>query len=368
MTNKFVRVMDKDISNASGKKFKVVEVNISDEWDSNATTLDTIKGINFSTEESIIRWLRRGDTLYDVILPPDAQVIKVPGTFTPDGLYRTNKIIVENPRPLTEKLVIELYEKSNIPEKTYHDVLAILAIRKYDNVCKKLIKDKVNKDTIDEFLKDYISFEEDIKDGNYGNYFKIRKELEKIKIKHSKNNFVRVMDGLKSNAGGFEYKLDKINIAKIWNPKEKEPDKMGGFNFGTTDKILRWLHRGDTIYDVSIPKDAEIILCDLEKGIYRANKIIVSNPRKITDEMVINLYEKSNLSNKILAECLVTLLWKNRKEISKYIIKDRVNKDNINEIISEFEKYAGEDNLTSKSGNEIYTILKKIKGDINAKV
>ena len=31
------------------------------------------------------------------------------------------------------------------------------------------------------------------------------------------NKFVRVMDGLKSNAGGFEYKLDEINIANNWN-------------------------------------------------------------------------------------------------------------------------------------------------------
>ena len=30
------------------KKFKINEVNVSDEWDPNATTLDTIKGINFS--------------------------------------------------------------------------------------------------------------------------------------------------------------------------------------------------------------------------------------------------------------------------------------------------------------------------------
>lgn len=79
--------------------------------------------------------------------------------------------------------------------------------------------------------------------------------------------FVRVMDGKRSNAGDFEYKLDAINIATNWNPTENEPDKMGGFNFGTEDKILRWLHRGDTIYDVIIPKDGEIVLCDEEKGV-----------------------------------------------------------------------------------------------------
>lgn len=173
--------------------------------------------------------------------------------------------------------------------------------------------------------------------------------------------FVRVMDGLRSNAGGFDYKLDEINVASVWDSSTLDPEKMGGFNFGTEDKILRWLHRGDTIYDVIVPDDAECILCDLEKGIYRANKIIVTNPRKITDEMVIDLYHKNTLSNRILAECLVTLLWKKRKEISKYIIKDRVNLENIDEILSEFVRYAGPDNLISTTGSEIYEILKEIQ-------
>lgn len=40
------------------------------------------------------------------------------------------------------------------------------------------------------------------------------------------SKYVRVIDGTKSNAGGFEYKLDKVNIAKLWDPKTMEPDKM----------------------------------------------------------------------------------------------------------------------------------------------
>lgn len=177
------------------------------------------------------------------------------------------------------------------------------------------------------------------------------------------NKYVRVMDGLKSNAGGFNYKLDEVNIADKWDPTTFEPEIMGGFNFGTEDKILRWLHRGDTIYDVIIPEEAEVILVDEEKGIYRSNKIIVTNPRTITDELVIDLYNKTTLSNKIIAQCLVTLLWKKRKEICKYIIKDRVTLNNINEILDEFIKYAGEDNLYSESGNEIYEILKEIQSN-----
>lgn len=178
------------------------------------------------------------------------------------------------------------------------------------------------------------------------------------------NKYVRVMDGLKSNAGGFEYKLNEVNIAEKWNPSNLDPEEMGGFNFGTEDKILRWLHRGDTIYDVVIPEDAEVVKVDDEKGIYRANKIIVTNPRSITDDMVIELYKKNTLSDKIIAQCLLTLIWKNRIEISKYIIKDRVNLENIDEILTEFVKYAGEDNLSSESGKELYEILKEIQSPV----
>ena len=175
------------------------------------------------------------------------------------------------------------------------------------------------------------------------------------------NKYVRVMDGLKSNAGGFEYKLDEVNVANNWNPKADTPEEFGGFNFGTEDKILRWLHRGDTIYDVIIPDDAEVILCNEEKGVYRSNKIIVTNPQKITDNMVLELYKKTTLSNKVLADCLVTLLWKDRKEISKYIIKDRVNKENIDEYINEFVDYVGKNNLDSGYTKEIYDLLLNIK-------
>ena len=169
--------------------------------------------------------------------------------------------------------------------------------------------------------------------------------------------YVRVMDGIKSNASGFEYKLDEVNIAKLWNPNTMEPDKMGGFNFGTEDKILRWLHRGDTIYDVIIPDDAEVILCDENKGVYRANKIIVSNPRKITDNLVMDLYKKTTLSNKILADCLVTLIWKDRIEISKYIINDMINKNNVDEFYTEFINYSSKNDFENDELKAKYKVL-----------
>jgi len=197
------------------------------------------------------------------------------------------------------------------------------------------------------------------------NFLPIKRKDNRIEmIKEINKKYVKVIDGLKSNANGFEYKLNEINISQNWNPKTLDPEKMGGFNFGTEDKILRWLHRGDIIYDVIIPENAEVILCDSEKGIYIANKIIITNPRTITDDMVLELYKKTTLSNKIIAQVLVTLLWRKRKEISKYIIKDRVNLNNIDEILNEFVSYAGIDNLNSESGNEIYEMLQEIKSDL----
>ena len=178
--------------------------------------------------------------------------------------------------------------------------------------------------------------------------------------------YMRIMDGQKSNAGGFEYKLDLINETDNWNPEEIEPEKMGGFNFSTEDKILRWIHRGDTIYDVIIPDNAEVILCNEEKGIYRSNKIIVTNPRELTDEVIIDLYNKTTLSNRVLAQCLQVLLWKRKIEISKFIINDRVNKENVDEFIFEFEKYVKKSEIfcydeLSSEAKLIYDLLLDVK-------
>ena len=179
------------------------------------------------------------------------------------------------------------------------------------------------------------------------------------------SKYVRVMDKDISNASGKKFKINEVNISEKWNPNSLEAEEMGGFNFGVEDKILRWLHRGDTIYDVIIPKDAEVILVDDIKGIYRTNKIIVTNPRAITDDLVLDLYKKTTLPNKIIAECLLTLIWKNRIEISKYIIKDRVTIDNVSEFLKEFVSYAGEKNLSHESTQEIYSILKEIQSPVD---
>lgn len=181
--------------------------------------------------------------------------------------------------------------------------------------------------------------------------------------------YVRVMDKNTSNANGYEFKINEINVSDIWNPSENSPEKMGGFNFSTEDKVLRWLHRGDTIYDVVIPKDAEVVELDSPScphGVFRANKIIVQNPREITEDMVIDLYKKSDLPEETYYKCLVILLYRKHISAVKYIINDRINKDNINEAIKEFENYISDGKKFKHEdlwddAKEIYDILIEVQ-------
>ena len=187
--------------------------------------------------------------------------------------------------------------------------------------------------------------------------------------------YVKVMNGTKSHANGFEYKIDEINVANTWNPNANNPKDFGGFNFSTEDKILRYLHRGDTIYDVIIPDDAQLVEVESKNaphGVFRSNKIIITNPKPLTEELEIELYKKSNLPEKTYYQCIVTSLYKKHINVAKYIIKDRINKNNIDAAIKEFENFiVSKDNKKFNyddlwdDAKEIYDILKEIQSDLS---
>ena len=156
---KYLKVMFGNVSGADkGLEYKINEVNIADKWNPNANTPEEMGGFNYSNEENILRWLIRGDTLYDVLIPDNAEVIKVDNPSTPDGVFRSNKIILSNPREVTDEIALDLYRKSKMPEKTYYKALAGLAIRGYKNTCIELIKDKINKENIDLVLSEFNDF------------------------------------------------------------------------------------------------------------------------------------------------------------------------------------------------------------------
>ncbi len=183
--------------------------------------------------------------------------------------------------------------------------------------------------------------------------------------------YLKVMFGKSSSANNnLAYKIDEINISNNWNPIAENPKDMGGFNFSTEDKILRWLIRGDTLYDVEIPEDAEVIDCPSKSaphGVFRSNKIVLHNPRKITDEIALDLYKKSKLPEvsyyKSLAGCAI----RGYKDTCLEIIKDKVNKNNIDIVLAEIDDFVSpfkNDGINKKElqvYEEIMEILKKIK-------
>lgn len=183
--------------------------------------------------------------------------------------------------------------------------------------------------------------------------------------------YLKVMFGIKSGASGFEYKIGEINIADVWNPTELDPKKMGGFNFSTENKILRWLVRGDTIYDVTIPEDAEVVDCPSESaphGVYRSNKIIISNPRTVDDNMAMDLYFKSELPEKSYFKAMAGCAVRGYIKTALKILEDKVNSNNIDLAISEFEDFCknkdddkfDENKHLGKYTRIIYNKMKKI--------
>lgn len=183
--------------------------------------------------------------------------------------------------------------------------------------------------------------------------------------------FLKVMFGNKGV--NFEYKIDEVNIADAWNPNTFDSKKMGGFNFSTEDKILRWLIRGDTIYDVEIPEDAEIIDCPSESaphGVFRSNKIILTNPRPMTDELAMNFYLKSALPEKSYYKSLAGVAIRGYRNTSLKIIEDRINKDNIDLVLSEIEDFVKpyQSSGTAENGNEVYNEVMNILNNIKNSV
>ena len=179
------------------------------------------------------------------------------------------------------------------------------------------------------------------------------------------SKYVKVMFGNNSGAGSFQYKIGGLNVANVWNPNADNPKEFGGFNFSTEEKILRWLHRGDTIYDVKIPDGAEVI--DVVEsatphGVFRTNKIILKNPRKVTDEMALEFYKKSTIPEFAYYKAMAAVAVMNYKNTALQIFKDKVNKDNIDVVLEEWHDFIDKkDDRTNETVELITDKLNELK-------
>lgn len=187
------------------------------------------------------------------------------------------------------------------------------------------------------------------------------------------SKYVKVMFGTTSGAkSDFEYKLNEVNESNNWNPNADNPREFGGFNYCDETCILRWLHRGDTIYEVEIPDDAEIVRLEGATIIYRANKIIIKNPTKVDDDLALHFYQISNIPEKSYYKALGAVAVMNYEKTAMQIIQDKVNKDNIDLVLEEWNNFIDHgkqedrmnvNDLISKIENKLYDI-KNIRKDI----
>lgn len=156
----------------------------------------------------------------------------------------------------------------------------------------------------------------------------------------------------------YQYKINEINITSNWNPSAKSGKDFGGFNYASEDSIIRWVHRGDTIYDVEVPKDAENVKIEGATTIYRTNKIIVRNPRKMNDELATYYYKISNIPEKAYYKALGAVSIMNYKNTALKILKDKVSKTNIDLVLEEWNNFMDHGGKKNRiNSNETVTLI-----------
>lgn len=154
--NKYYKVVQLSKMYRNGKEFPINKVIFSDKKiNLKATDKSDIGGFYISTYEFIFRWLIRGDTLCEVIIPEDSKVYK---TTSENGIYVSDKIILTNPIKIDDNFAMKLYNASNLSEISYFKAMTACAINGYINTAIKVLNDKVNKENIDIAISEFENF------------------------------------------------------------------------------------------------------------------------------------------------------------------------------------------------------------------
>lgn len=182
--------------------------------------------------------------------------------------------------------------------------------------------------------------------------------------------YYRVIQTVKEYTDGRRFPINEIveSYQKI-NLTTTDITKIGGFYISTYEYIFRWLIRGDTLCEVSIPKDSKIYKTVSKNGIYVAEKIILSNPKKIDDDFAMNLYSKSKLSEEAYFQAMTACAICGYINTALKVCEDKVNKENVDIAILEFENFCKrrkEENFINdyssiESVKILYNKLKHIK-------
>ncbi|MDO4283147.1 MAG: hypothetical protein Q4D02_05855 [Clostridia bacterium] len=186
------------------------------------------------------------------------------------------------------------------------------------------------------------------------------------------NKYYRVIHTIKEYSDGRRFPMNEIVVSdKKINFNATVQSEMGGFCISTYEYIFRWLIRGDTLCEVKIPEDCKIYKTISKNGIYIAEKMILSNPKKIDDDFATELYFNSNLVEESYFQAMTACAICGYISTALKVCEEQVNKENVNIAIAELESFCkrrkGENDinhfLAIKSVNILYNKLKQIQNN-----
>ena len=176
--DKYYRVIQTIKEYSDGRRFPInKEVYADNKVDLNAQDVKKMGGFCITTYEYIFRWLIRGDTLCEVIIPEDTKVYK---TVSNNGVYVADKIILTNSKKIDDNFAMELYNASKLPEKSYFSAMTACSICGYINTAMQVCKDKVNKENADIAIAELEDFCKRRDDENYINNPLAIKSVQKL--------------------------------------------------------------------------------------------------------------------------------------------------------------------------------------------
>ena len=139
---KYYKVIQTINEYRDGNIFPIDEVVVANkEINLNALDNTEMGGFCVTTYNCCFRWLIRGDSLCEVIIPEDGKLLK---TISDSGIYVCDKMILRNPRKIDDDFAMELYKASSLNETSYFRAMMACAICGYINTALKVCEDRVN--------------------------------------------------------------------------------------------------------------------------------------------------------------------------------------------------------------------------------
>ena len=187
------------------------------------------------------------------------------------------------------------------------------------------------------------------------------------------DKYYRVIQTEKEYSDGRRFPIDEIVIAdnKV-DLNAEDRTKLGGFCISSDGYRFRWLIEGATLCEVKIPEDTKIYKTVSDNGIYIADKIILTNPQKISDDFAMKLYKASTLPEISYFKAMTACSICGYINTALKVCEDKVNSQNVEIAIKEFEDFCKrrkeekyvKNPLEIENVNILFDKLKKIKSEI----